>query len=316
MLIVSGLQRIPLLDGPVIANLGNFDGLHRGHKRIIRKVITRARESGGTAVLVTFEPHPMKVLHPESAPALIQTLKQKREILGHLGVQVLVEIPFNREFAAISAEDFARSFFAYLRPAAVYIGDDFRFGRGRAGDVSLLNSAGGQVGVEVAAFSKLEVGGEAVSSSRIRTLLQGGEMAGAVRLLGRPYIIEGPVREGDSRGRVLGFPTANLAFENELVPAHGVYAVAVDVGEERLLRGVANLGRRPTFGEGEVAVEVHLLSGGRNLYGKRIRCLFFDFLRPEKKFGSAQELQVAIRSDIEGAKSFLAGISLNPRMYR
>jgi riboflavin kinase/FMN adenylyltransferase len=315
MILLTDLDRIPPLTEPVILTIGNFDGLHRGHKRILRKVISRAREDGGTSVVVTFEPHPLKVLYPDRAPQLIQTLSQKRDIVAHLGVQVLLEVPFTVEFGQVLAEGFVRLLTDRLHPREIYIGDDFRFGYQRAGDITFLRSLGDELGYTATAFAKLKVDGAEVSSSQIRRFLLAGEMEKAVRLLGRPYIIEGVVEHGDGRGRTLGFPTANLSIENELIPAHGVYVVAVDVGDPRLLPAVANLGVRPTFGEGKVTVEVHLLEGGGELYGRRIRCLFFKFLRAEQKFPTPEALREAIVLDVRSARAFFRDTPLQRRMF-
>jgi riboflavin kinase/FMN adenylyltransferase len=318
MILLHELGNVPDLSPPVIATLGNFDGLHRGHKRILRKVISRAREEGGTSVVVTFEPHPLKVLYPERAPALIQTLTQKRDTLRHLGLQVLVEIPFTLEFGTQDAGSFTREVARTLDPKEIYIGEDFRFGHRRAGDIALLESIGGELGFRATAFKKLRAGGEEVSSSRIRTLLKEGSMAQAVRLLGRPYIIEGTVARGDMRGQTLGFPTANLAVENELIPAFGVYAAAVDLGSDPLIPAVANLGVRPTFADGGapgVLLELHLLGWSGDLYGRSVRGLFFHFLRPERKFASVEGLKEAICSDAAEARGILEGIPLQRRMY-
>jgi riboflavin kinase/FMN adenylyltransferase len=315
MILLTDLDGVPALSPPVILTIGNFDGLHRGHKRVLRKVITRAREEGGTSVVVTFEPHPMKVLYPDRAPALIQTRSQKLDILAHLGIEVLLEVPFTERFGQGSAVDFTRLLAERLSPKEIYIGEDFRFGHNRAGDISLLQSLQEELGYRASAFPKLRVDGADVSSTRIRQLLLRGEMEQAVHLLGRPYIIEGAVEHGDGRGKGLGFPTANLAIENELVPAYGVYVAAVDVGEPLLLPGVANLGNRPTFGEGAVAVEVHLLRGGRDFYGAKVRVLFFKFLRPERRFESVEKLKEAIAADVKAAQEYFKDRPLPRRMY-
>jgi riboflavin kinase/FMN adenylyltransferase len=315
MILLKDLDRIPPFTAPVILTIGNFDGLHRGHKRILRKVISRAREEGGTSVVVTFEPHPLKVLYPERAPQLIQTLSQKRDILAHLGIQVLLEIPFNVEFGRLPADAFVRLLCERLAPREIYIGDDFRFGFQRAGDITFLKSLASELGYAAYAFPKLKVDGVEVSSTTIRGLLLKGEMEKAVRLLGRPYIIEGVVAHGDGRGKELGYPTANLSIENELIPARGVYVAAVDDGDPLLRPAVANLGVRPTFGEGEVTVEVHILEGAGDLYGRRIRCLFFQFLRPEKKFPSPGALKAQIAEDVERARRYFEDLPLARRMF-
>ncbi len=315
MILLTDFEHIPELTPPVIITIGNFDGLHRGHKRILRKVISRSREEGGTSMVVTFEPHPLKVLYPDRAPQLIQTLGQKRDILSHLGIQALLEVPFTREFGQVSAEDFTRMLAERITPREIYIGEDFRFGHNRDGNIAFLQSLQDRYGYTAKAFKKLKVDGDVVSSTLIRQLLIKGEMEKAVRLLGRPYIIEGMVEHGDGRGKTIGFPTANLSIENELIPAYGVYVVAVDVGDAVLLPAVANLGKRPTFGKDEVAVEVHILEGARQLYGRKIRVLFFQFLRPEKKFDSVDALKEAISADVGTAGAFFEGISLMRRMF-
>jgi riboflavin kinase/FMN adenylyltransferase len=315
VILLKNLDKVPPLAPPVILTIGNFDGLHRGHKRILRKVISRAREEGGTSVVVTFEPHPLKLLHPRQAPLLIQTLSQKRDILAHLGIEVLLEVPFSRSFGQVSAGEFVRHLAEKLHPKEVYIGEDFRFGHNREGDITFLQSLGGELGYEATAFPKLRLDGSEVSSTRVRQLLAEGEMEKAVRLLGRPYVVEGLVEKGVGRGHALGFPTANLAIENELIPALGVYVVAVDVGESLLLPGVANLGKRPTFGGEEVVVEVHILEGGRNLYGQRVRILFFKFLRPEQKFATVEDLTAAIQKDVQSAQDYFKSAVLRRRMY-
>lgn len=315
MILLDRLDAPVQLSPPLFLTIGNFDGLHRGHKRILRKVMARAREEGGTSALVTFEPHPLKVLRPDQAPALILTPAQKRGLLSRLGLQALVEVPFTRERAAQPAALFLQELCATLSPKEIYIGDDFRFGSGRKGDLALLRAMGQELGVMAFGVPKVQVDNADVSSTRIRTLLSTGQVDSAARLLGRPYILEGEVQHGDGRGATLGFPTANIATSNELLPALGVYAVALDAGGAHLLPGVANLGRRPTFGKEEVTLEVHLLKGGRDLYGETVSVYFFRHLRPERKFPSVNALKEAIASDASKATQALESVGLVRRMY-
>lgn len=306
MLIFTDINgKLPLKE-PVIMTMGNFDGLHRGHKRIIRKVTERAKEKNGTSLLITFEPHPLKVLHPEKAPALIKTKRQKREILAHLGINVLWEIPFNKSLAKLSPHRFLeRVLFASVKPAEIYIGEGFKFGKDRKGDITFLKKAEKKLNFVAFAIPKITIFGIIVSSSIVRKAISDGKIEDAIRYLGRPYYMIGIVAKGDERGSTLGFPTANLIVENELWPKLGVYVVAVEF-EGGMYPAVANIGTRPTFNLQKPTIEVYLLNFSKDLYGKELKLYFLKFLRDEVHFPDRKSLIKAIESDVETAKSYFS----------
>jgi len=310
MIKINSFDAVPALKSPLILTIGNFDGLHRGHKKVIRKVIARARELGGTPALLTFEPHPRSYLHPENAPPLILTREEKIEIVSRWGVELYVEIAFTKEFAAKSAEEFLGNLFDSLSPGEIYIGEDFKFGAGRKGDMEVLRKFSASRGCFAEAVPKLMVDGEEVSSTRVRNELLEGNIERAHVLLGRPFEVRGEVVAGDRRGRTLGFPTANIDMGAKLIPSNGVYVTCLDMGAGVVLPSVSNLGDRPTFHEKErVVLEIHVLKGTHELYGRRARCLFFHKLRDEVKFNSAEELVAQIAKDKAEAERYF---ELNP----
>ncbi len=302
--LVDPLRRSDLPRGGVLT-IGNFDGVHLGHQEMLRRVVARARELGAPSLVLTFDPHPMKVLHPQRAPKLIQTLRQREEAIAALGVDALVVVPFTKEFAAMPAEEFVRDLLGRcLGVREAHVGSGFAFGCGKRGNVALLSRLGEEAGIRVETLDAVSEGGEPVSSTRIRTLVEGGDVASTRRLLGRPYAMEGVIAKGDRMGRKIGFPTINLRSENELYPRDGVYVTNVLLRSfERTFTCVTNIGRRPTVYEDyATTVESHILDFSSDVYGEPIRLSFFERLRDERVFPSMLELTAQIRRDVEATR--------------
>jgi riboflavin kinase/FMN adenylyltransferase len=289
--------------------IGNFDGVHRGHQALVGAAIAEARSASGTSVVLTFDPHPSRVLSPERAPLALMTLEQKAEVLEGLGLDRLLVLPFTPELARESPGAFARSLLAEtLGARAVVVGANFRFGRNRAGDVALLRQLGAGLGFEVRAVAPVLEDGAPINSTRIREALARGAVESARVLLGRRFFVDGSVVPGVGRGRTLGIPTANLAVVNETIPGGGVYACwcrARDEPPAPPLPAVVNVGRRPTFGGTSVLVEAHLLDFDGDLYGRRLRVEFEARLREERRFEGPGPLVEQIRRDIEAARVLL-----------
>ncbi|MCK9377590.1 MAG: bifunctional riboflavin kinase/FAD synthetase [Syntrophobacterales bacterium] len=290
-----------------VVTIGNFDGVHLGHRAILGLVVQRARELGGQAVAVTFNPHPVKVLRPEVNLPLLTTQDQKLKLLTASGLDAVVVLPFTTEFAALPARDFVRQYFCErLRAREVVVGHDYCFGRGREGNIDLLKEMGEIYGFTVQVVWAVEVDRAVVSSSLIRALLRLGKVTEAGRLLGRPYGVAGRVIQGKGRGaKLLGVPTANILTPNELLPSTGIYAVWVRRGEE-ILPGVANIGTCPTFDNSELSLEVHLMEFSGDLYGENLEVQFVTRLREEQRFPSLEALAAQIHADIAAARQALA----------
>ncbi len=296
-----------------IVTVGNFDGLHVGHRAITDTVVERARSSGGTAIVYTFNPHPIRVLRPDEAPRLLTTHEQKIELLEEAGIDALIVEEFDEEFASITAEEFIREILcARIRPVEVYVGYDFHFGRDRKGSMSLLTELGPKLGFSVTIIPEVTMGGSDVNSTRIRKLLAESRVEEAGQMLGRAYSIRGRIVRGDRRGRTVGFPTANLEPENEILPAAGVYAGRVrflDEGSPERgveLPAVMNVGTRPTFeGDGRVHTEAHLLDFAGDLYGRRVDMSFAARLREERRFPDIEALREQIACDVDSARKIL-----------
>jgi riboflavin kinase/FMN adenylyltransferase len=308
MRIVSQLADVAVRE-PVVLTIGAFDGVHRGHQALVRRATERAAQEGARAALVTFWPHPLAVLRPEEAPKLLTTRDEKMERLRALGgLDVVLEMPFTPQLAQLTPEAFLAALRDRLEIRGVVEGPNFAFGRDRAGDVAWLRRAGEAAGFAVETL-EVEAGGQRVGSGRIRALVAAGQVEDATELLGHSYIVAGTVIEGDKRGRLLGFPTANLRVDPvKLLPANGVYAVRARLpGEERTLRmGVANVGVRPTFGEGSPPlVEVHLLDESPDLYGQWLEAEFVARLREERRFSGVDALRAQIHADAERARTLL-----------
>jgi riboflavin kinase/FMN adenylyltransferase len=292
-----------------VVTIGNFDGVHRGHQMLLAGAVARAADLGAPAVALTFEPHPEKVLRPESGIKLVTTVAQKAQLLERFGISTLVKIGFDRRFAATPAEQFAREFlFGTLAPAEVRLGTNFRFGSGRRGDVAFLSGVGHELGFSVVGVEPLLDGGEVISSTRIRREIARGRVEEAWRLLARPFYVDGSVYRGERMGRKLGFPTINIEVENELLPAHGVYITAVDIPSfSKVFPSVTNIGVRPTVYENyNVTVESHILDFAGDLYREPVRLFFLRRLREEMVFSSSVELVAQISRDVEATRLHFA----------
>jgi riboflavin kinase / FMN adenylyltransferase len=306
MRVVRDLAELSAPLHKAVVTIGNFDGVHLGHREIFRKVIRKAREIDGTSVAFTFLPHPLKVLAPDRAPPLINTYAEKERLIAASCIDLLVWFPFSLESAAISAATFVREILVgRLGMVHLVVGYDYAFGRNREGDVHFLQRQGEECGFTVEVLQPIGGSGGAYSSTRIRALLAEGDVTGVIHQLGRHFNLEGEVVHGAKRGKQLGFPTANLVTEKEVLPRSGVYAVKVRRGAV-LLDGVVNIGRNPTFGEHAMAVEVHLIDFHQQIYGETLRIYFLQRLREERTFPSAEELARAIAADIAQAKTLLA----------
>jgi riboflavin kinase/FMN adenylyltransferase len=290
-----------------VVTIGNFDGVHLGHRVILARVVQRARELGGQAVAITFDPHPLKLLRPEMALPLLTTPEQKLQLMAGSGLDAVVVLPFTPEFAALRARDFVGQYFCErLQVREVVIGHDYCFGRGREGNIDLLKEMGAGSGFTVQVVWAVEAEGAVVSSSLIRALLRLGKVGEAGRLLGRAYGVSGQVVRGKGRGgKLLGVPTANIRPVNELLPASGIYAVRVHRGTE-VLPGVANIGTCPTFDNSEFSLEVHLFDFSGDLYGEDLGVDFSARLREERRFPSIEALAAQIHADIAQARQVLA----------
>ena len=291
---------------PAVLTLGVFDGLHLGHQLIMRTVVERARALRAVPTVITFDPHPRAVLHPESSPPLLQTFDQKIEAFGVLGIEQTIVIRFTKAFAEIRAEDFLRDVVKErLQAMEVYLGRGFAFGHNREGNIELLKKVSGQLGFRAEEVSEVRLRGQRISSSRIRELLAGGRVNLARRMLGRPYGVEGRVVRGDMRGRELGFPTANLRPQNRVIPRRGVYITATLI-EGLWRRSLTNIGTRPTFEKDSLqsSVETYVMDWTGDLYGDVVRVRFLHRLRDERRFDSLDELKRQITLDRDRAASY------------
>lgn len=306
MLVLQGFSQAQgELEGCAVA-LGSFDGVHRGHQALFAEAIARAHTRGARAVAATFEPHPGKVLFPDLAPKLLTPPARKLELLEACGLDAVVLQPFDKAYAAVSPGAFLeRDLFGPLAPGDIVVGPDFTYGKARAGTVASLAEACRARAVGFAQVPAVTCdGGAVVSSSKVREFVAEGRVGAAARMLGRPFDLVGAVSRGLGRGRTIGFPTANIHAENEVRPGMGVYAVRAFFGKE-VHPGAANIGRKPTFGEDEVTIEVHLLDWQGDLYGVRLAVEFVERLRGEQRFSGVDALKSAIAADCAHARAIL-----------
>jgi riboflavin kinase/FMN adenylyltransferase len=303
--VTRGLGDVRSRPHPVVT-IGNFDGHHRGHRSLLQTVVTRAREVGGTAMVVTFDPHPVRVLAPHVELRFLTSPEEKLERFNAAGVDEVVFLEFTRALAAMSPDEFATVVLrGHLGVAELFVGEHFAFGKGRAGRIADLERLGASLGFTVHPVHPVVVNGGVVSSTRIRTLVQAGHMEEAAALLGRAYGMTGTVVSGLQQGQALGWPTANLRIPPERVtPPDGVYAARATY-DGTGYDAVAYIGSRPTFGAGERMIEVNLLDHRDNLYGKKMAVEFIERLRGDHTFPSAQELAAQIARDVERAKASL-----------
>lgn len=302
------IRNLDSLENPplrTVLTLGNFDGVHLGHREIFRRVVRRAKEIAGTAAVLTFEPHPLRLLAPDKAPPRINTPEEKVRLLAASCVDLLVVLDFTRELARLPAAVFVSDILVKrLAVQHLIVGYDYAFGRNREGDVAFLARQAQQHGFTLEVLEPIRAGEEVYSSTRIRHLLLEGQVAEVVCVLGRNFTLDGIVVPGDRRGRQLGFPTANLATDKELLPREGVYAVKVK-WREAVYDAVINLGRRPTFVGAAPTLEIHLIDFNADLYGERLRVYFVARLRDERRFDSVTALQKAVLADIASARTQL-----------
>lgn len=308
MEIVRSIPELSHLPGPLFLAIGVFDGVHLGHQAVISTSAEHARVSKGTPVVVTFDPHPEKILRPEKAPHLLTATPHKIALIRTFGVRHLLIITFDRQFAATEPEDFVEWLVQHSKPLReICVGHEWSFGKNRRGNLELLTQLGAKFDFNVVGFPPVTVNGEIVSSTTIRRAVETGDFKKAAAMLGREYTILGTVVHGDDLGKKIGFPTANLSAHSEQFPPNGVYFAEAILNGERL-PGVVNLGLRPTMssGKSDRVLEIHLLDFESDIYGKDLQLRFVRYLRPEKKFENVDALVQQIKRDVQQARDLAA----------
>jgi len=306
MIRMDSLHPIPeSMHGGIVA-LGNFDGFHLGHQAVAGEAIRWAREEGRPAIVATFDPHPMRVFAPQSAPFHLTTLDQRQDLFEAAGADAMMVVHFDTAVAALDAEQWiVKGISGHIHAAGVVTGEDFTFGRGRRGNPQMMADFGAAYGLRARAVGPVLTEGAVVSSSRIREALRAGDCAEATRLLTRPFSIRGVVQHGDKLGRTINFPTANLDMGEYLRPRYGIYAITARLPDGRIVQGAANLGIRPTFDPPKELLEPHFFDFSGDLYGQEIEVMFHHFLRPEAKFDGIDALVAQMERDCEEARRLL-----------
>ena len=309
MEIIRDLADIKALKSPV-ATIGNFDGVHMGHRQIFRKLKQAAKDSNGVSVVITFAPHPLKVLQSDKKLSLISSYEEKEHLLQASGIDYLIVIPFTEQFAAVTAREFVRDILVgAIGVKKLIIGYDYAFGRKREGNIGLLRQLGSEFDFAVEVLEPIWDGKTIFSSTNIRKMIENGNVRDVVAPLGRHFSIGGKVVHGHHRGKVLGFPTANLQTGKELIPKNGVYAVKVKIDQE-LYDGACNIGPNPTFGDEAIAIEVFIFNFAGDLYGRDLLVYFVERIRDERKFPDAVALQTAIANDVARCREILRDTSI------
>ena len=305
----DALQALPDAYRGAIIALGNFDGFHLGHQAVARAAVEWARAEGRPAIIATFDPHPVRHFQPDTPHFRLTTLDQREVLFAAAGADAMLVFHFDTELAGTTAADFVGALLVgRLGAAGVVTGQDFTFGKARGGNVEVLAQLGATLGLRTRTVGPVMIGGEVVSSSRIRDALTSGDPATATRLMTRPFAVRGSVQHGDKVGRTIGFPTANLAMGNYLRPRYGIYAVTARLADGRLLKGAANLGVRPMFDPPKELLEPHFFDFSGDLYGQDIEVAFHHFLRGEWAFDSLDALMAQIAKDCDEARHLLADI--------
>jgi riboflavin kinase / FMN adenylyltransferase len=308
MQILRSIPELSRLPGPIFTAIGVFDGVHLGHQAVISTSTRHAQEHDGTPVVVTFDPHPARVLRPDKAPRLLTATQHKIELIRELGVAHLLVVKFDRAFAETPPEEFVRQLVEHAKPLCeICVGHEWSFGKNRAGNLALLQKLGAENGFNVVGMEPVKVNGAVVSSTAIRGFVEAGQLDRAAEMLGREYTIVGTVERGAQLGRQLGFPTANLSAHSEQFPPNGVYAAEAKL-DGATLRGVVNVGHRPTVagGESQRLLELHLFDLDRDIYGHEVEVRFTRYLRREQKFASLDELKAQIARDLAQARQLTA----------
>ena len=309
MRILGSIPELAELSGPIFLAIGVFDGVHLGHQAVICTAVQHAAAANGTAVVVTFDPHPAKVLRPRESPRLLTATQHKIALIRQLGVSHLLVLTFDRPFASTPPEEFVRQLVAAAKPLReICVGQEWSFGKNRAGNLALLKELGAKWSFDVVGVEPVTCEGTIVSSTAIRQAVEQGDFATAAKMLGREYTILGTVEEGSHVGRSLGFPTANLSAHSEQFPPNGVY-VAEAQFDGKVFRGVVNLGVRPTVvnSSPQRVLEFHLFDFDRDLYGKDMEVRFLRYLRPEQKFDNLGALRAQIARDVAKAREIFGG---------
>ena len=302
MEVIHGLEKFPSFSDHSIVAIGNFDGIHLGHHKILQCLEKKAKEYGLFSLVLTFFPHPGKILG-KNGIKMIQSLNQRIEKIKKYDIQALLVLSFDEQFASLTGQDFIQKIVLNtFKAAAVIVGENFHFGKKREGDVSLLHRLSSRFNFRICSVPSVVENGEIVSSSLIRRLLQEGKIKKANRLLGRSYEIDGEVTKGKSRGKILGFPTANIETENDIIP-QGVFITQTRIGS-KIYQSMSNIGKQPTFNQHDLNIESHIIDFEGDLYGKRIGIYFLQKIRDEIKFSSPDELTGQLEKDLETTQSY------------